>query len=277
MLCERSRRGLQTAPHYSSPMATGRSLGPRQPPHLSTSTGSRNILTNNLNSNNGYTCAAPVLSPRGFLSPLSPGQGQPSRSTLSPSLSSPDAVGSTDILPRPAKARSLYPYRDISSESSIASSAPSRRGSFGSDCFPSLDDRLGPRVTPFDESGTSSLVRSISDEDINTQTVARKYDITPSEGLLVYPGDVEKDDWLHNPDLNESDQEGCNIWNRRGLMNIGALAFLTLGVLALFVGVPVLCDFVRSYYHIVLTSRRALIRQHLPSPPAEDMHPSPGK
>jgi hypothetical protein len=119
----------------------------------------------------------------------------------------------------------------------------SRRTSFSSDGTQSRDGRLGPFATPFDDSRASSRAGSTDGENITTQTVSEKFNITPSEGLLLYPEDVEKDDWLHNPDPNESDREKCDIWNRRGLMNVGGLAFLTLGVLILFVGYPIMFVF----------------------------------
>lgn len=62
----------------------------------------------------------------------------------------------------------------------------------------------------------------------------------PSAGLLLFPEDVEKDDYLHNPDPNESDREKCDIWTKRGMANVGGLLFITLGVLMLFVGYPAL-------------------------------------
>jgi beta-glucan synthesis-associated protein KRE6 len=70
--------------------------------------------------------------------------------------------------------------------------------------------------------------------------VAEKYNIMPSAGLLLYPEDVEKDDWLHNPDPNDPDKIRCDIWNKRGLVNVGGLAFITLGILVLFVGYPIM-------------------------------------
>jgi hypothetical protein len=50
---------------------------------------------------------------------------------------------------------------------------------------------------------------------------------------------VEKDDYLHNPDPSDKDRE-CNIFTRRGIVNVGGLAFLVLGILTLFIGYPVL-------------------------------------
>ncbi|KAL2872692.1 SKN1/KRE6 family beta-glucan synthesis-associated protein [Aspergillus lucknowensis] len=78
-----------------------------------------------------------------------------------------------------------------------------------------------------------------SDEnDVNTQTVTEKYNIMPTDGLLLFPEDVEKDDYLHNPDPSDRERE-CDIWNTRGVINLGGLILLTIGFLVLFIGYPV--------------------------------------
>lgn len=84
-----------------------------------------------------------------------------------------------------------------------------------------------------------------SEEDLNTQTVSEKYNITPSAGLLLFPEDVEKDDYLHNPDPGGEPRD-CDIFTRRGFVNVGGLAFIVLGLLCLFIGYPVL-TFVQGY------------------------------
>ncbi|KAJ5739506.1 hypothetical protein N7533_012290 [Penicillium manginii] len=94
-------------------------------------------------------------------------------------------------------------------------------------------------MDPFEDSRAPST-RSGSDEyDVNTQTVSEKFNIMPTDGLLLFPEDVEKDDYLHNPD--PADKEGeCDICNRRGVLNVGGLVVLTLGILVLFIGYPVI-------------------------------------
>lgn len=85
------------------------------------------------------------------------------------------------------------------------------------------------------------LARKGSDgEHVNTQTVSEKYNIMPSAGLLVYPEDVEKDDWLHNPVEGEKEKRQCELWSKRGAINVGGLAFLVTGLLLLFIGYPIL-------------------------------------
>ncbi|KAL4779226.1 beta-1,6 glucan synthetase [Aspergillus varians] len=76
------------------------------------------------------------------------------------------------------------------------------------------------------------------DSDVNTQTVTEKYNIMPTAGLLLFPEDVEKDDYLHNPDPSDRERE-CDIWNKRGVINVGGLVLLTLGFLVLFIGYPI--------------------------------------
>jgi hypothetical protein len=88
--------------------------------------------------------------------------------------------------------------------------------------------------SPFDDPTTLM-------DDINTQTVAEKYNISPSHGLLIYPEDIEKDDWLHNPDTNDKDfDRSCQFWNRRGIVNSAGLLLIILGILTFFIGYPVL-------------------------------------
>ncbi|KAK4981252.1 hypothetical protein LTR28_000008, partial [Elasticomyces elasticus] len=105
----------------------------------------------------------------------------------------------------------------------------------------SRDSRTDPFASPFD--GSRAPSRAGSDDDgINTQTVSEKYNILPSAGLLLFPEDVEKDDWLHNPDPNEKEgrMKCADLFSRRGLTNVGGLALITLGVFILFVVYPAL-------------------------------------
>lgn len=130
----------------------------------------------------------------------------------------------------------------------------SRRTSWSSEAG-SRDSRgpfISPFASPFDDSRAPSRAGS-DDDNVNTQTVSEKYNIMPSAGLLLFPEDVEKDDWLHNPDPNDRDRERCDIWNKRGMVNIGGLVLITLGVLVLFIGYPVL------YVEMIYTIRLKLL------------------
>lgn len=100
-------------------------------------------------------------------------------------------------------------------------------------------ERTGHR-NPFDDNDSSRPVsRDGSEEDLNTQTVSEKYNITPSAGLLLFPEDVEKDDYLHNPDPGGEPRD-CNMFSSRGIVNVGGLTFIVLGLLCLFIGYPIL-------------------------------------
>jgi hypothetical protein len=129
----------------------------------------------------------------------------------------------------------------------------SRRTSFSSEAGSRRSSRGYPS-DPFADSRAPSRAGS-DDDNVNTQTVSEKYNILPSAGLLLFPEDVEKDDWLHNPDPNEKEVRECDIWTKRGMMNVGGLAFITLGILVLFIGYPVM--WVSSLW---LTPRYATIR-----------------
>jgi hypothetical protein len=127
------------------------------------------------------------------------------------------------------------PYQDV--ESPRADSAmSSRRSSWGSEAG-SRDSR-GPFVSPFDDSRAPS--RAGSDDDVNTQTVSEKYNIMPSAGLLLFPEDVEKDDYLHNPAPGDNDREKCDIFTKRGITNLGGLFLITAGLLTVFIVYPAL-------------------------------------
>lgn len=135
------------------------------------------------------------------------------------------SASSTERLLPPTK----HQYRDVESPyQSPTSESSSKRSSWASENADwSPRSPAGPFATTFDDS-----------DDFNTQTVAAKYNVTPSNGLLLFPEDVEKDDWLHNPDPNEKDRVSCNIFNKRGITNCGALFLMTAGLLFLFIGYP---------------------------------------
>ena len=119
-------------------------------------------------------------------------------------------------------------------------------------------DSRGYSTNPFGDSRAPSRAGS-DDDNVNTQTVSEKYNILPSAGLLLFPEDVEKDDWLHNPDPNEKEKD-CDIFTKRGFVNVGGLAFITLGVLVLFIGYPVM------YVPHICLSFGYLVVSSLPQP-----------
>ena len=111
----------------------------------------------------------------------------------------------------------------------------SRRSSWASES--SRDSRAGPFFSPFDDSRAPS--RADSEDELNTQTVSEKFNILPGAGLILYPEDVEKDDYLHNPDPNDKDRD-CHVFTKRCVVNLGALTIMMLGLLVLFIAYPVL-------------------------------------
>lgn len=112
----------------------------------------------------------------------------------------------------------------------------SRRTSWSSDVGAS-ENR--PFVhNPFDDSRAVSRAGS-DDEDLNTQTVSQKYNIVPTDGLILFPEDVEKDDDLHNPDLLQEKDRACDLFNLRGF-NLLFLIIFALGLLMVFIGWPIL-------------------------------------
>ena len=185
--------------------------GPKVPPHIRLNSQPEDLSTTDL-SGQSRSLTKPRNSNNPFVSEQSP-----------------------DRLVPPARGRTKQ-FRDESpapaSPASPGFSAfSSRRSSWESNDSRGFDN-------PFADSRPDS--RAESDEDVNTQTVSEKYNILPlaSAGLLLYPEDIEKDDDLHNPDGDES--RDCDIFTKRGFINVGGLSLITLGLLTLFIGYPAL-------------------------------------
>lgn len=143
--------------------------------------------------------------------------------------------------PTRTRTRRLRDDDDEAARSPSVSGYNSRRTSWSSESAGSRDSRYGgPFVSPFDDSRTPSRAGS-DDEGVNTQTVSEKYNILPSAGLLLFPEDIEKDDYLHNPDPNEKDgRVQCSeLFSKRGMINLGGLLLLTLGLTFVFIGLPI--------------------------------------
>lgn len=217
-----------------SPPQSPRGYGP---PHIRLNSGTHEATTDDNSPPAVRPSTARTNSARSLTQPIRPGTA-PSpglRSGTVPAIySNADIAASAELLLPPKKLKISRQYRDESPIQS-PSGMSSRRSSWSSDF---TRDSRGPFASPFDDSRAPS--RAGSEEDLNTQTVSEKFNILPSAGLLLFPEDVEKDDYLHNPDPNEKDKRDCDIFTRRGLVNVGGLAFMALGLLALFVGYPVL-------------------------------------
>ncbi|KAF7914872.1 hypothetical protein EAE99_010426 [Botrytis elliptica] len=215
----------------------------RRPPHITVNSGSGGDLLNS-STTSPSTAGTPGQSRQLIPPPRPPTSGsQQSRMAAPQVYGSPDVAQSNEMLlppsrSRPAANNQSSSYSDYPLPSPSVSGFSSRRTSWSSEAG-SRDSRAGPFGSPFDDSRASSRAGDSDDENINTQTVSEKYNIMPSAGLLLFPEDVEKDDYLHNPDPSDEDLDKCDIWNRRGLTNVGGLIFIVLGVLALFVAYPV--------------------------------------
>jgi hypothetical protein len=204
------------------------------PPHLRLNSGTQNVVTD---ANSQRPSTARQNSARSLTAQARPGTA-PAPSPLS-LYNNAGVVESAELLLPPKKTK-MRAYRDESPMQS-PSAMSSRRSSFDSESVISRDSRFGPFASPFDDPlGSRAPSRAGSEEDLNTQTVSEKFNINPTAGLLLFPEDVEKDDWLHNPDPNEKEKRDCDIWTKRGAMNVGALAVLSLGILFLFIGYPIL-------------------------------------
>lgn len=207
------------------------------PPHIRLNSGTHEATTDDNSPSAVRPGSARTLSARSLTQPLRPGTAPAPgmRSGTAPAFYNNASVAeSAELLLPPKKLKISRQYRDESPLRS-PSAVSSRRSSWSSDF---TRDSRGPFASPFDDSRAPS--RAGSEEDLNTQTVSEKFNILPSAGLLLFPEDVEKDDYLHNPDPNDNERRDCDIFTRRGLVNVGGLALLALGLLALFVGYPVL-------------------------------------
>ena len=149
------------------------------------------------------------------------------------------SLDSSETLLIPPSRSRTHRFRDEESVPGSPIDTPSRRTSISSDGR-GRDNKMY-ELDPFADSRAPSRAGS-DDDNVNTQTVSEKYNILPSAGLLLFPEDVEKDDWLHNPDPNEKETRECNIFTKRGFVNVGGLGFMTIGLLMLFVVYPVLYD-----------------------------------
>lgn len=206
----------------------------RDTPHVRLNSGQDNILTDSA-SNNRPLEPSRVPSSRSLI---------PQRPPTAPSLrnhpsanrlysNGPQESAETLLIP-PSRIRT-HRFRDEDSVPGTPVDSHSRRTSWSSD---GRESRIYG-LNPFDDSRAPSRAGS-DDDNVNTQTVSEKYNILPSAGLLLFPEDVEKDDWLHNPDPNEKEKRECDIFTKRGFVNVGGLALITVGILALFIGYPIL-------------------------------------
>jgi len=209
------------------------------PPHIRLNSGAGDLLETTSSSGssdqmNRQPSARSLTAGRRGASPIV-------RQGSSNSLYSNQIAESAERLLPPTRSR-VRRFRDEDvSRSPSAGYADSRRTSWSSESAGSRDSRLGPFASPFDDSRAPSRAGS-DDDGVNTQTVSEKYNILPSAGLLLFPEDVEKDDYLHNPDPADKDPRMtcADLFSKRGIVNVGGLTLITLGVAMLFIGYPIL-------------------------------------
>ncbi|ERF76947.1 hypothetical protein EPUS_02659 [Endocarpon pusillum Z07020] len=210
---------------------------PRVPPHIRLNSAQDDLLL--------HETTRPQTSgtSRSLIPPVGPIRTQSSQSQL---YNAPANQDSQERLLPPHHSKSHRLREDDSPiKSPERSGFSSRRTSWSSER--SRDSR--GFENPFSDSRGPSRPDSRADSDddnVNTQTVSEKYNILPSAGLLLFPEDVEKDDYLHNPDPSGKEDRDCDVFTRRGMINVGGLAFITIGILVLFIGYPVL-SFVQNY------------------------------
>ena len=222
---------MSNIPSQSSPLA--------QPPHVrfeSSDGGSGSSLPSSRSGprSAGGRTLVPQVSSNGSQTPPTPGTPGFYASTAASNM----AASSERLLP-PSRSRAHPPsdgqhFHEGYPEMSVVSS---RRNSYDSESA-SRDSRMVYSPNPFEDSRPGSRAGS-DDDNVNTQTVSEKYNILPSAGLLLFPEDVEGDDYLHNPDPNEKDKRDCDIFSRRGVVNLGGLLIIGAGILMLVVGYPV--------------------------------------
>jgi len=206
----------------------------KKPPHIRLNSGVDNIINSM-----SETPSSPSTRPLTSNTAHRPARGKFPKSPLYQHSLPGD---SAELLLPPSKSSKPRPRR-FRDESPSPVHSPltisSRRTSSSSDSTVSGEGKRGFFTSPFNDSRSPSRAGS-DDDHVNTQTVSEKYNILPSAGLLLFPEDVEKDDYLHNPDPNDKDRNECDIWSKRGLINLGGLGFITLGILVLFIGYPIL-------------------------------------
>jgi beta-glucan synthesis-associated protein KRE6 len=204
---------------------------PRIPPHIRLNSAQEDLLLHENNRQPTSGASRSLIPPVGALR-HHPSQGQV--------YDAPSVQDSQERLLPPHRSKSHRLREDDSPvKSPERSGFSSRRTSWSSER--SRDSR--GFENPFSDSRGASRAGSRADSDdenVNTQTVSEKYNILPSAGLLLFPEDIEKDDYLHNPDPSGKEDRDCDVFTRRGITNVGGLALITIGLLVLFIGYPVL-------------------------------------
>lgn len=206
----------------------------RDAPHVRLNSGQENILASPASRNRPADPPRPPSS-RSLIPQRPPTAPAMRNSPSANRLYSNGSQESAEALLIPPSRIRTHRFRDEDSVPGTPVDSQSRRTSWSSD---GRESKVYGS-NPFDDSRAPSRAGS-DDDNVNTQTVSEKYNIMPSAGLLLFPEDIEKDDWLHNPDPNEKEKRECDIFTKRGFVNVGGLALITVGILVLFIGYPIL-------------------------------------
>jgi hypothetical protein len=206
---------------------------PRVPPHVTLNSGNQDLLAAAVEALNNPSLASrsDSIDSTRSTGPRSYVKNHPLSKKVHDSREATESVEL--LIPPPKSRRNIYRDNENKLPSPTQSAYSSRRSSISSDGWQSQ----APLVSPFNDSRSPS--RAGSDDEVTTQTVGEKYNVMPLEGLLVYPEDVEKDDYLHNPDINDTSRD-CDVFTRRGIVNLGSLAILSIGLFIITIGFPVL-------------------------------------
>ncbi|KAH9837169.1 beta-glucan synthesis-associated [Rhodofomes roseus] len=104
--------------------------------------------------------------------------------------------------------------------------------------------RPSPQQAAYGQAPNSSR---FSSQSVSSSGVTEKFNLSPdprSWNSAIAPGIAEDDDYIHNPDPRKRGKDrDWNIFTWRGLVNIGSLAVLFCGILALFAGYPIISHF----------------------------------
>ncbi|KAM6498438.1 beta-glucan synthesis-associated protein [Amanita muscaria] len=112
---------------------------------------------------------------------------------------------------------------------------------------PSL--RSMPSTISLSESPYDSVRANIGRHpNASSHSISDKYSLPPDPaawGSNLSPAYKEEDDWLHNPDprRDRKTDAGGTFFTYRGLTNLGCLTVLSLGLVTLFAGYPLISHF----------------------------------
>ncbi|KAG8933412.1 hypothetical protein FRC01_009408 [Tulasnella sp. 417] len=199
-----SRRPQQQYPFAAPAAAASSSQRPRQPPPRQ-----------------GVTFAQPSPPTTLLHSPLQQQQQRrPYAAPLTPSGS-----------PNPSQTSLLIPPGQKGPPSP---SSPSPKGSVA----PHAHAMLAPRAPELKSKSSDSSMRSLLPS--LGPSVADKYSLDYFTTIGAQSG-PEPDDYIHNPDprRDRKNDRGGTVFTQRGVANLGCLIFLTVGLVALFGGYPI--------------------------------------